>query len=170
MAQVFIGLGSNLGNRTKYLEQAVQALAGQNGILIKSVSSVYETEPVGVKEQPQFLNQVVELETTIEPSDLMKQLKTIEHAIGRTETERWGPREIDLDLLYYNSIVYNDEFLRVPHPEIANRRFVLVPMKEIAPSFVDPLRKQTVEELLHHCQDTSTVRKIHLHPETKHKG
>jgi 2-amino-4-hydroxy-6-hydroxymethyldihydropteridine diphosphokinase len=170
MAQVFIGLGSNLGNRLEFLQQARNELAEQKDVKLKNISAIYETEPVGVKEQPQFLNQVVEAETTEEVSVLMKTLKHIEHTIGRTETMRWGPREIDLDLLYYNSIVYSDETVHVPHPEIANRRFVLVPMKEIAPTFVDPLRKQTVEELLHRCQDTSTVRKINPHVEPRQQG
>jgi len=170
MAQVFIGLGSNMGNRIEFLEQALKALAEHQQITVKNISSIYETEPVGVKDQPPFLNQVAEIETSVEVSDLMKLLKHIEHTIGRTETKRWGPREIDLDLLYYNSIVYNDAKVCVPHPEIANRRFVLVPLKEIAPQFPDPLRKQTMEELLHHCQDTSAVRKTNPHAKTKRKG
>lgn len=160
MAQVFISLGSNLGDRIAFLGQALSMLSEQKGIAIKKFSSLYETEPVGVKNQPQFINQVVEVETSIPVSDLMNILKHMEKKIGRTETIHWGPREIDMDLLYYNSLVYNDEIVRVPHPEIANRRFVLVPLKEIASEFIDPVRKQTVHELLHNCQDTSTVRKI----------
>jgi 2-amino-4-hydroxy-6-hydroxymethyldihydropteridine diphosphokinase len=129
---------------------------------MKKYSSVYETEPVGKNEQPQFLNMVAELESTLLPQDLLQRLKEIENTLGRTHTEHWGPREIDLDILYYGSEVFNDEKLQLPHPEIANRRFVLVPMREIAGEFLDPMQHLNMEELLQRCLDTKTVRKISL--------
>ncbi len=160
MARIFVGLGSNLGDRLNYLHRAFIELTNLQQTTVKKCSSVYETEPVGVKEQPQFLNMVAELDSTLLPQDLLRRLKEIERTIGRTHNEHWGPREIDLDLLYYGEEIINDENLHVPHPEIANRRFVLVPMKEIAAEFLDPLRHLSVEELLQRCSDTSAVRKI----------
>jgi 2-amino-4-hydroxy-6-hydroxymethyldihydropteridine diphosphokinase len=162
MVQVFIGLGSNLGDRAYYLHQALVEIANSRQISIKKYSSVYETEPVGKKEQPQFLNMVAELESTLLPQDLLQRLKEIENTLGRTHGEHWGPREIDLDILYYGSEVFNDEKLQLPHPEIANRRFVLVPMKEIAGEFLDPMQCLSMKELLRRCSDTRTVRKISL--------
>ena len=162
MVQVFIGLGSNLGDRAYYLHQALVEIANSRQIFIKKYSSVYETEPVGKKEQPQFFNMVAELESTLLPEDLLQRLKEIENTLGRTSTEHWGPREIDLDILYYGSKVFNDENLQLPHPEIANRRFVLVPMKEIAGEFLDPMQRLSMKELLRRCSDTRTVRKVFL--------
>jgi 2-amino-4-hydroxy-6-hydroxymethyldihydropteridine diphosphokinase len=162
MVQIFIGLGSNLGDRAYYLHQALVEIANSWQIIIKKYSSVYETEPVGKKEQPQFLNMVAELESTLLPQDLLRRLKEIENILGRTNNEHWGPREIDLDILYYGSEVFNDDKLQLPHPEIANRRFVLIPMKEIAGEFLDPMRHLSIQELLQRCSDTRTVRKISL--------
>jgi 2-amino-4-hydroxy-6-hydroxymethyldihydropteridine diphosphokinase len=162
MVQIFIGLGSNLGDRAYYLHQALAEIANSRQIIMKKYSSVYETEPVGKNEQPQFLNMVAELESTLLPQDLLQRLKEIENTLGRTHTEHWGPREIDLDILYYGSEVFNDEKLQLPHPEIANRRFVLVPMREIAGEFLDPMQHLNMEELLQRCLDTKTVRKISL--------
>ncbi len=160
MKRIFLGLGSNLGDRVKYLNRALSELENLHQTTIKKYSSVYETEPVGVKEQPKFLNMVVELDSMLRPDDLMHELKEIEQRVGRTSSEHWGPREIDLDLLYYGSEMLNETALHVPHPEISNRRFVLVPLKEIAAEFQDPLRHLNVEELLRRCSDTGAVRKI----------
>lgn len=159
MSRIFIGLGSNLGDRVKYLNRALSELIGLHQTIVKNYSSVYETEPVGVKGQPKFLNMVVELDSTLRPDDLVRELKEIEQRVGRTFSEHWGPREIDLDLLYYGGEMLNETALQVPHPEISNRRFVLVPLKEIAAEFQDPLRHLSIEELLHGCSDTSFVRK-----------
>ena len=160
MARIFVGLGSNLGDRVNYLHQALMDLTRLKCTTIKQYSSVYETEPVGIKEQPQFLNMVAELDSELSPQILLKELKNIEITIGRKYSKHWGPREIDLDLLYYDKEILYDEKLQVPHPEIAHRRFVLVPMKEIAADFYDPLRHLNMEELLLRCSDTSAVRKI----------
>jgi 2-amino-4-hydroxy-6-hydroxymethyldihydropteridine diphosphokinase len=162
MVQIFIGLGSNLGDRVTYLHRALIEIVNSEQIIIKKYSSVYETEPVGKKDQPQFLNMVAELETILLPRDLLRRLKDIESILGRTHTEHWGPREIDLDLLYYGNEVFSDKELQLPHPEIANRRFVLVPMKEIAGDFFDPMQRLTIDEILRRCSDTKTVRKTSL--------
>jgi 2-amino-4-hydroxy-6-hydroxymethyldihydropteridine diphosphokinase len=160
MVQVFIGLGSNLGDRMYYLHQALVEISNSPQIMLKKYSSIYETEPVGKKEQPQFLNMTAELESTFLPQDLLRRLKEIENILGRTHSEHWGPREIDLDILYYGDEVFNDENLHVPHPEIAHRKFVLVPMKEIAEEFLDPVQHLSMKELLRRCSDTSAVHMI----------
>ncbi len=159
MSRIFIGLGSNLGDRAKYLRRALSELKNLHQTTVKKYSSVYETEPVGVKGQPKFLNMVAEIDSKLRPDDLVREMKEIEHRVGRTLREHWGPREIDLDLLYYGGEMLNETALQVPHPEISNRRFVLLPLKEIAPEFQDPLRHLSVEELLQRCSDTSAVRK-----------
>jgi len=162
MARVFIGLGSNIGNRADYLQKALAEIANSEQIVLKKYSSVYETEPIGNKEQPQFLNMAAELESTLSPLDLLQRLKEIEITLGRRHSEHWGPREIDIDILYYGDEVSNDKRLQLPHPQTANRRFVLVPMKEIAEEFTDPLQRLSINELLRHCPDTGAVRKITL--------
>jgi 2-amino-4-hydroxy-6-hydroxymethyldihydropteridine diphosphokinase len=159
MSRVFIGLGSNLGDRAKYLHRALLELINLHQTTIKKYSSVYETEPIGTKGQPNFLNMVAELDSMLRPDDLVHELKEIELRVGRTLSEHWGPREIDLDLLYYGGEMVNETELQVPHPEISNRRFVLVPLKEIAADFQDPLRHLSIEELLQRCSDTGAVRK-----------
>jgi 2-amino-4-hydroxy-6-hydroxymethyldihydropteridine diphosphokinase len=159
MARVFIGIGSNLGDRENFLEQAIFELTRLDSTIVKQYSSIYETEPVGIKEQPKFLNMVAELDTALSPAVLLQRLKQIETAIGRTQSQHWGPREIDLDMLYYDNEIFHDDKLHLPHPEIPNRRFILVPMKEIAAEFQDPLRHLKIGELLQLCSDTSAVRK-----------
>jgi 2-amino-4-hydroxy-6-hydroxymethyldihydropteridine diphosphokinase len=159
MGRIFIGLGSNIGDRAKYLRRALSELENLHQTTVKKYSSVYETEPVGVKDQPKFLNMVAELDSKLRPDDLVREMKEIEHRVGRTLHEHWGPREIDLDLLYYGGEMLNETALQVPHPEISNRRFVLLPLKEIAAEFQDPLRHLSIEELLQRCSDTSIVRK-----------
>ena len=159
MSRIFIGLGSNLGDRATYLHRALSELENLHQTTVRKYSSIYETEPVGVKTQPMFLNMVAELDSMLRPDELVRELKEIEHRVGRTVSEHWGPREIDLDLLYYGGEMLNETALHVPHPEISNRRFVLVPLKEIAAEFQDPLRHLSIEELLQRCSDTSAVRK-----------
>ncbi|MBI5463996.1 MAG: 2-amino-4-hydroxy-6-hydroxymethyldihydropteridine diphosphokinase [Ignavibacteriales bacterium] len=166
---IFVGLGSNLGDRLSYLHQAIDLLEQLPDAILESFSSVYQTEPVGVKHQPEFFNAVVKLRSALNPRELYQHLKRIEKTIGRTHAERWGPREIDLDLLYYGNRVLQEEGLTIPHTESANRRFVLVPMKEIAATFRDPLRQLSIAELLNACSDTSAVRKTEfsLDPQAK---
>jgi 2-amino-4-hydroxy-6-hydroxymethyldihydropteridine diphosphokinase len=127
----YIGLGSNLGDRLGHLRRALEAL-DEKGIRVVRVSSVYETDPVGPP-QPDYLNAVAEVSTTLSPSDLVRALKTAEEEAGRAHRERWGPREIDLDLLLYADETIEEEGLTVPHPELTHRAFVLVPLIEIAP-------------------------------------
>lgn len=166
MHRVLVGLGSNVGDRLGFLQGAVRELERTPGITVASVSSVYETEPVGVKNQPLFLNAAIELNCTISAVQLYERMKEIERFIGRTPTERWGPREIDLDLLYYDDDIREGPLFIIPHREASNRRFVLVPLSEIAGDFIDPAQKRTVRNLLESCPDRCEVVKspFTLHP------
>lgn len=129
-SRVFIGLGSNLGDRVAFLKAAVSALRATPGIEVTRTSSVYETKPVG-PQQPMFLNAVVELRTDIGAPTLLGRLKEIETQVGRMPDKHWGPREIDLDILLYGNDVIDEPDLVVPHPEMTRRAFVLVPLLEI---------------------------------------
>jgi 2-amino-4-hydroxy-6-hydroxymethyldihydropteridine diphosphokinase len=162
MAKVYLGLGSNKGDRIGYLRSALVEAGKLKKTTVAQVSSVYETEPVGKKDQGEFLNAVAEAETSLSPQDLLRELKRIERELGREERIRWGPREIDIDILYYEDLVLHDEFIQIPHAEIANRRFVLIPLNEISQGLIDPVRKLGMAELLRFCPDTSTVRKTKL--------
>ena len=122
-------------------------------------SSVYETEPWGFREQPAFLNQVVQAETDLSPLKLLRFLKRLEKQLGRTETFRYGPRLIDMDILFYDRAVINTRRLQIPHPRLPERAFVLVPLAEIAPDFVHPVLERTMRELLRDCPDQESVRK-----------
>lgn len=124
MTRVWLALGSNLGDRDSYLTAARAALPGA-GVTVVRASRVAETEPVGVRDQPRFLNQVLEVETSLEPRPLLEAVKRIEQQLGRTAHERWGPREIDIDILRYDGRTVDEPGLHIPHPELPNRPFLL---------------------------------------------
>jgi 2-amino-4-hydroxy-6-hydroxymethyldihydropteridine diphosphokinase len=147
MTLAYIGLGSNVGDREANLRKAVERLKKADGIEVTRVSSIYETAPVGYLEQPDFLNAVIEIETTLSPPELLAVTKSIERDQKRLRQVRWGPRTIDLDILLYDDAEVEENGLRLPHPEVANRAFVLVPLAEIAPSRRLP-GGRTVESLL----------------------
>ncbi|PKL52279.1 MAG: 2-amino-4-hydroxy-6-hydroxymethyldihydropteridine diphosphokinase [Nitrospira bacterium HGW-Nitrospira-1] len=147
MAIVYIGIGSNLGDRHKNCLMAI-ALLRQNGLLVTKQSSMYETEPWGVAEQPAFVNMAVEIDTELAPMMLLCLLKKIEKAMGRQEALRWGPRIADLDILLYNDITLNTDALTIPHPLIHEREFVLKPLSEIAKDFVHPVLKKRIGDLM----------------------
>jgi 2-amino-4-hydroxy-6-hydroxymethyldihydropteridine diphosphokinase len=159
MTDAYVGLGSNLGDRLRFLQSAVQALDRVRGTSIRRTSSVYETEPVGKKDQPFFMNMIVELRTELDVLELHGACKLIEKSVGRTTAERWGPREIDLDILYFGKECISRPDLTIPHPEIPRRRFVLVPLAELAPEFIDPLSGQSIDGLLAACPEWSAVTK-----------
>lgn len=146
MTRVFIGLGTNLGSRERNLEEAREALALKMTLL--KASSIYETAPWGYLDQPAFLNQVVEAKTDLSPSKLLDFLKDTEKELGRQENFRYGPRLIDLDILFYGKRIIHTARLQVPHPRLAERAFVLAPLAEIAPNWVHPQRQVTIQELL----------------------
>jgi 2-amino-4-hydroxy-6-hydroxymethyldihydropteridine diphosphokinase len=143
---IFIALGTNLGDRLDYLRQARQALAPK--VSIVSCSSVYETPPWGYLDQPPFLNQVVKAETELTPLELLNFVKNIEQELGRTPGIPNGPRLIDLDILFYDDIQIEAGRLVIPHPRIAGRGFVLLPLADLAPDLVHPIFGKTVAEML----------------------
>jgi 2-amino-4-hydroxy-6-hydroxymethyldihydropteridine diphosphokinase len=146
MSIVYIGIGSNLGNREHNCRRAIELL-GQRGVRVRKRSSLYETEPWGVKDQPRFLNMVIEIETELNPQELLEVLKNAETEVGRQKTFTWGPRIIDLDILFYNDLIVNEDNLKIPHPFMHERDFVLRPLVEIAPELRHPLLKMSVREL-----------------------
>jgi len=143
--RVFIALGSNIGNRSEFLDLALTSLGPDFRII--SISSIYETDPWGYENQGKFLNQVVEAETNLPPADILIKLKSIESDLGREPTIRYGPRVIDLDLLFYDDLILCTETLQIPHPRIPLRAFVLIPLQEIAPDFKHPELQKTIREL-----------------------
>jgi len=152
----FISLGSNLGNRRKYLVRAVSLLKKSRVKIIKA-SSLYETYPVGFIAQPWFMNRVLEIETDMQPESFLLLVKSIEKSMGRKKAIQNGPRCIDIDILLAENRVVQTEKLQIPHPELANRNFVLVPLNEISPNTVHPVINKKIEELCRLCQDTSAV-------------
>ena len=156
---IFLSLGSNLGDRQAVLALAREQIAKRVGA-ISSKSSVYETEPWGVADQPAFLNQVIRAETTLAPEEVLRIILDIEHELGRVRYERWGARVIDIDLLYYNALVLDSARLTLPHPRLQDRLFNLIPLAEIAPGFVHPSLKKTSLELLESCTDDGVVSRI----------
>jgi 2-amino-4-hydroxy-6-hydroxymethyldihydropteridine diphosphokinase len=135
----FISIGSNIGERLLHLKDAVRALHTHNEVSVLSVSSIYETAPVGYTDQEDFLNIVIEIRTSLDVYSLLSVCQEIEHELGRVRTVRWGPRIVDLDILLYNNDNINAENLIVPHPRMHERAFVLIPLLEIAPETVHPV-------------------------------
>lgn len=143
---VHIGIGSNLGNRQDNCLKALEMLKSK-GLIIRKISSFYETEPWGVNEQPSFINLAIEAETTFSPFELLYILKEIEMTMGRKQTIRWGPRLIDLDILFYGDDIIETEELLIPHRYLHERDFVLAPLEEISPNKVHPILKKTIREI-----------------------
>lgn len=143
----YIGLGSNIGDRLANCRRAIEAIAAAQENRILQCSPFYETEPAGEKNQDWFVNGVVEMETSFSPHGLMDFLMAIEKRMGRVRDRRWGPRIIDLDILFYGQSVIEEGGLSIPHPRLAERLFVLAPLSDIAPQFRHPVLNQTVAEL-----------------------
>ncbi|MSV29673.1 MAG: 2-amino-4-hydroxy-6-hydroxymethyldihydropteridine diphosphokinase [Bryobacterales bacterium] len=158
MKTVYLGLGANLGAREQALETA-RRLLEREGLRIRRVSSLYETEPMELASQPWFLNQVVEAETTLFPLQLLSRIHRIEIEMGRKRIVAKGPRTIDIDILFYGRFTIDSPKLSVPHPRFRERRFVLAPMAEIAPDFRDPVSRKSMRELLA-ALSGQTVRKL----------
>ncbi len=159
---VYLSLGSNVGDRADNLRRAIAALEGA-GVRVRQVSSIYETEPVDLREQPWFLNCVVEAETKLPAAELLKKLRQLETLLGSKKAVPKGPRLIDLDIVLYGDESIDTPELQVPHPRMHLRRFVLVPLAEIAPELRHPAWDASAEGLLERTPDKSAVRKL---PET----
>jgi 2-amino-4-hydroxy-6-hydroxymethyldihydropteridine diphosphokinase len=153
---IYLGFGSNIGDRAANLKDAIKLL----GLPIVAISFVYETEPVDYLNQPWFLNQVLQCETSFHPLKLLAECQKVEQELGRTRQISKGPRTIDIDLLFYNEEILKNPELTIPHPAIPQRRFVLVPLAEIAPDFIHPELNLTIHELLDQCPDKSEVKRI----------
>ena len=154
----YLSLGANLGNREETLRAAMERIAAEEGVTLRAVSSLYETEPWGKTDQPRFLNIAVSLQTTMTPEALLARAQEIETELGRVRHERWGPRAIDIDLLHIEGIERNTPALTLPHPYMTERAFVLVPLEEIAPDLV--VKGCTVEEWRKSADDGSVIRVV----------
>lgn len=157
MHLAYIGFGSNIGDRFAYIQNAIQVLAEVEEITLQKISSLYETVPVGDEAQAKFLNGVIAIKTCLSPHTLLQTLKQSETTVGRQHRTRWGPREIDLDILIYGDICLRTPNLVIPHPEMHLRRFVLIPLAEIAPDVVHPVFNETIQTLLERLADDKSV-------------
>ena len=152
---VFLALGTNLGDRLANLRAAIEALPP--AAIVLAESPVYETPPWGLTDQPAFLNMAVKAKTRLEPEALLATLKRIEQELGRTPAVRWGPRVIDMDILFYDDLVLETPEATIPHPRLHERAFVLVPLADVAPDLRHPVLGKTVAEMLAEC-DTSGIK------------
>lgn len=153
----YLGLGSNVGDRLANLRQGVHLLSNTPGVRLQAVGGVYETEPVGVRDQPWFLNTAVRVTTALTPEQLLVAAKTVESRVGRTPTFRWGPREIDVDLLLYGDTRIERPDLSIPHPRMLERLFVMLPLKDILARWSAP-SGETIDEIVERLSRTQEVR------------
>lgn len=154
--QIYLLLGSNLDDRERNLILAIKKINERSGS-VRAVSSLYKTQPWGKSDQPEFLNQAIEIQSDLAPDQLLASLNNIEKEIGKNAVERWGPRVIDIDILFFGDTVMSHDQLTIPHPRIADRRFALAPLCEIAPRFVHPVLHKNCQELLKACTDPLDV-------------
>lgn len=159
MNEVYLLTGGNIGNRLAYLSKAKEEIAKRCGSILKE-SSVYETAAWGKEDQGAFLNQVLQIETNLHPEELLKTILEIEERLGRKRQLKYGPRIIDIDILFFDDDIINEHALKVPHPQMQNRRFVLVPLNEIAPAKIHPTLHKTIAQILAECPDPLAVNKF----------
>lgn len=157
--ECYILLGSNQGQRRQYINKAITAIKKRCGSLVKA-SAVYETAAWGNTNQAAFLNKVIIIRTTLSPDVLMQELLNIEQELGRIRTEKYGPRTIDLDILFYGNLVYHSPKVTLPHPAIQDRRFVLIPLAELGERKLHPVYRKTIGTLLKECADLLPVKKL----------
>ena len=161
MHTAYLLLGTNLGNKALYLQQATQQIINNTGTLV-TASSIYETAAWGLTNQPSFYNQVLVVETSLSPENLMLELLKIEEQLGRIRAIKFGPRTIDIDILLIDDLTNNTNLLNLPHPALPQRKFALMPLAEVAPNLVHPVEKKTISQLLQACTDSLDVQKITL--------
>jgi len=159
MIKAFVGIGSNLGEREFLIRKAVEALRELPHTSVIQVSSLYDTDPVGEVDQPPFINAVARLETELDPRALLWHLLLIEKRMGRVRAQRWGPRSIDLDLLFYGDWTVQEQDLIVPHAEAHRRAFVLYPLQELDPGFVHPVSGESIRKMIKKLDPGPSVRK-----------
>ena len=159
MNEVFLMLGGNLGDRLNFLDAAINLIEQRIGKIFRK-SSIYETEPFGIAEQPYFLNQVVTVLNDFSANDLMKTILEIEEQLGRTRNLKWAQRNIDIDILFLGDKVFNETNVTIPHPGIEFRNFVLVPLNEVIPDFVHPVINKPITEIMSKCNDPLAVKVI----------
>ena len=159
MNEVYLLTGGNIGDRMGYLSKAKEAIKHSCGKILQE-SSVYETAAWGLENQEAFLNQVLKIETSLGAEQLLASILQIEENLGRKRELKYGPRTIDIDILFFNDEVIDRQGLKIPHPQMQNRRFVLVPLNEIASTKIHPLFHKTVSQLLTECPDPLTVNKF----------
>ncbi len=156
----YIGIGSNLGDKLVHCEKAISEILRIDRQKLLAKSSFYKTQPIGYRSQDWFVNGVIKIETDLEAHELLQTLKTIESQLGRAETFRWGPRTIDLDILFFDDIQIRTEGLQIPHPLIQDRQFVLIPLVEIDRDLIHPVFKKTIQELLNSFKEDQGVEKL----------
>lgn len=157
--KVYILTGSNQGQRKRFLQKAIDEIKKQCGSIVNT-SSIYETAAWGNTQQAAFLNQVIITQTKFSPDELMQELLHIETGLGRIRTGKYGPRTIDLDILFYDELIYHSAIVTLPHPAIQERKFVLIPLAELSPRKIHPVYKKSIAVLLRECADTLEVKKI----------
>lgn len=157
MEKVVLGLGSNVGNRSSFIRSAIKEISLLKGIIVLAGSNVYETEPWGLKNQRDFLNSAVVCLCKLDPAVLFRCIKKIETKLGRKKTSKWSPREIDIDILFFGSHIIRNKSIVVPHPMIAQRKFVLCPLNELIPDFIHPVVKKKMSVLLGETKDAGRV-------------
>lgn len=145
---VYLALGSNLGDRVDYLRRAIEALSRSPHVRVTAISSVYETKPVGLLDQPDYLNMVMQIETTLSPQNLLAETQQIERTLYRRRDIRWGPRTLDIDILIYGEVVVKLPQLTIPHPRMHERAFVLMPLNDLAPDLQVPNSGLSVSQLM----------------------
>lgn len=148
MVKAYLGLGSNIGDRAHQLQQAIRIIDQYQYIDVTSISPIYETEPVGYTDQPQFLNLCIEIETTLNPQELLKRCLETEEALHRVRKIRWGPRTLDVDVLLYGNEIIEEDNLIIPHPRMTERAFVLIPLNDIASKHIEPRSQKLIENLV----------------------
>lgn len=159
MIDLILHIGSNIGNREENLSACLRLLNIHCGEIINT-SGLYATEAWGMKDQPEFLNQAIQLKTFQSPEEILKNIQKIECIIGKDKEFHWGPRRIDIDIIFYGSEIIETDSLKVPHPRMQDRAFVLFPLMDIIPEFIHPVFKTSVRKLLEECKDTSYAYKI----------